>query len=73
MREVLKEITMLHFCDLQRLEVVSNRTTLTRWIAELGFPAPVKLGKRSLAWRTQDVHRWLAARQATGKVTPPAA
>jgi len=37
-------------------------TTLWRWVKAGNFPAPVKIGPNSTAWRTADVQNWLASR-----------
>jgi prophage regulatory protein len=34
------------------------RSTIYRMIAEHRFPAPVKIGKRAVAWRQEDVRQW---------------
>ncbi|MBF0184360.1 MAG: AlpA family phage regulatory protein [Magnetococcales bacterium] len=48
------------------------------WLDELrsngGFPAPVQLGPRRIAWRVQDVQNWLESLQpapALTRTTPP--
>jgi prophage regulatory protein len=41
------------------------RSTTYRMIAEHTFPAPVKLAKRKVAWRLDDVQRWTDARPGT--------
>lgn len=64
LRQVMKDLAMLRFRDLQRLEIVNNRVTLARWIASLGFPAPVKLGPNTVAWKAADVKEWLDGRAA---------
>jgi prophage regulatory protein len=38
------------------------RTTLYAAIAEGNFPAPVRIGRRAVAWREADVLQWLASR-----------
>jgi prophage regulatory protein len=38
------------------------RTTLYAAIAEGRFPAPVRIGRRAVAWREADVLQWLASR-----------
>jgi prophage regulatory protein len=50
---------LYRFGDLVRLGIVSNRSTLYRWIREERFPRPVRLTEISVAWRRQDVDRWL--------------
>jgi predicted DNA-binding transcriptional regulator AlpA len=35
------------------------------WIKAKSFPAPVKLGPRSVAWLKEEVDAWVTARVAT--------
>lgn len=37
--------------------------TLDRWIKAGLFPAPTRLGPKTLVWRTSTVATWLAARE----------
>lgn len=41
-----------------------SAATLWRGVAAKTFPAPVKLGPRITAWRTEDVRAWMASREA---------
>ena len=45
-------------------------STLYAWVAQGRFPAPVRLGLRSVGWRRSDVQGWLdsrvSAREAVG-------
>jgi hypothetical protein len=50
------------FCDLKQAGIVRERTTLRRWIRDLGFPEPVILGTNSLAWEVDAVEAWIASR-----------
>ncbi|WGS46958.1 AlpA family phage regulatory protein [Burkholderia sp. JSH-S8] len=34
-----------------------KKTTLYRWIREGSFPAPIRLGARSVGWRQRDVEQ----------------
>ena len=53
----------------QRLAI--GRTTLWRWQRDLGFPAPLRLGRLSRFSQSQ-VDQWLAARRApVGQDSPP--
>lgn len=57
-----------------RLPAVRERTGLARTsiytaIAAGTFPAPVRLGKRSVGWRAADVNAWIASRVST-RATP---
>jgi prophage regulatory protein len=42
-----------------------SRSTVYRMVAEHTFPAPVKLAKRAVGWRYDDVWQWTAARFST--------
>ena len=54
----MQRTTSLRFADLKARKIVSNRTTLRRWIQADEFPAPVKLGENSIAWRVDEVKEW---------------
>lgn len=41
-----------------------GRSTIYRWIAEGTFPAPVRLGRRVVAWRWSDLDHWTQSRSA---------
>ncbi len=38
--------------------------TLWRRVRDGSFPAPVKLGPRTTAWRVKDIRAWMAAQSA---------
>lgn len=42
----------------------ASAATLWRWARNGTFPAPIKLGPGTTAWRVQDVEAWLKARSA---------
>ena len=42
-----------------------GRSTVYRMVAERAFPAPVKLAKRAVGWRYDDVHQWSVGRPST--------
>lgn len=44
-----------------------GRSTLYKMIADHTFPAPVKVTKRAVAWRDDDVRRWTLARPSAGR------
>lgn len=57
--------------DLLRLPAVMVKTTLSepsiyrlmRQPAEAGgFPRPIKIGQRAVAWRSDDVAKWIESR-----------
>jgi len=44
-----------------------GRSTVYRMMAERTFPAPVKLAKRAVGWRQDDVQQWTNARPTTSR------
>jgi prophage regulatory protein len=44
-----------------------GRSTLYRMVAERTFPAPVKLSKRAVGWRHEDVRQWTMERPSTSR------
>ena len=58
----------LRYADLVEHQIVNNRTTLSRWIRDYGFPAGILLGPNSRAWPADQVETWLAARAAEREV-----
>jgi len=57
---------LLRFSDLQANGIISNRTTLYRWIKREGFPTGVLLGPNSRAWPEDLVLDWLKSRPTDG-------
>lgn len=56
---------------LIRLPVVEERTglkksTLYAQVKARTFPAPVRLSARAVAWRDDDISRWISERVTTG-------
>jgi prophage regulatory protein len=51
---------------LLRLRAVKERTGLSRSsiYADPGFPRPVKIGPRAVAWVEREIADWIAARVA---------
>ena len=43
------------------------RSTVYRMVAEHTFPAPVKLAKRAVGWRQDDVREWTNGRHTTAR------
>jgi len=43
------------------------RSTVYRMMAEHTFPAPVKLAKRAVGWRHDDVREWTNGRPITSR------
>ena len=52
------------FAVLKARGIVSNRTTLQRWIRENDFPKPYHLGPNSTAWSEEEILDWLKSRKA---------
>ena len=53
--------------DLSKIKEVIQRsglskTAIYRNIKNGTFPAPVRIGKRSVAWRTSELEEWLRVR-----------
>ena len=44
-----------------------GRSTVYRMVAEHTFPAPVKLAKRAVGWRHDDVQQWTMGRPSTSR------
>jgi prophage regulatory protein len=53
---------MLRIAEVLRITGVST-ATLYRWVKDGTFPAPVKLGPNSVAWRASVVRDWIDSRQ----------
>ena len=56
---------------LQRLPIVEERTGFRKSSIYAGvkagtFPAPVRLSARAVAWREEDIDRWISGRVKTG-------
>lgn len=41
-----------------------SRASIYEWMKNGTFPKPVKLGVRRVAWRSSDINKWLADREA---------
>jgi prophage regulatory protein len=53
---------MLRIAEVLRITGVSA-ATIWRWVKESAFPAPVRLGANSVAWKESDVCAWLESRE----------
>ena len=40
-----------------------SRSALYEWMNEGRFPRPIKVGPRTVRWRTEDIEEWLAERR----------
>ena len=65
---MMKEIHWEARAVLRALEVCEilgiKRPTLHKWCKAGGFPQPIQLGPRAVAWRVSDVKEWLESRPA---------
>lgn len=57
---------LLRYEDLRQRGVVRNRTTLRRWINDMGFPPGLKIGPNTRVWPATEVDAWLETRQSAG-------
>lgn len=66
-----EEIMLIRLPQVKALTGLS-RSGIYRLVAAGDFPAPVKLGERSVAWSEEEVAAWCQARIAArnAKVTP---
>ncbi|ABM61932.1 helix-turn-helix transcriptional regulator [Halorhodospira halophila] len=39
-----------------------GRSTIYKKVKEGGFPKPIKLGERAIAWRESDIEEWISRR-----------
>jgi len=58
-----ESLKCLRYSDLVALGIIANRMTLKRWIQAGNFPAPIRLGANSLAWRAAEVEEFLEGRE----------
>ena len=53
---------VLNYDALVERGIFNNRMTLKRSMEKYGFPRPIKLGIRRVAWSRAAVDAWLASR-----------
>ncbi len=46
--------------------VAASKSSIYAWVKAGTFPAPVRLSARAVAWREEDIDRWISGRVATG-------
>jgi prophage regulatory protein len=56
--------------DISPALVPVNAQTLWKWVRKGRFPAPIKLGPGTTAWRRADVYAWLKEKQSQSQVKP---
>lgn len=59
--EPLAAPSFLRLVDVLRVTGLA-RSTVYRMMAEHAFPAPCRLGRRAVGWRSDDIAQWSAAR-----------
>lgn len=57
--------TLMRRPEVERVTLLST-ATIYRLMSSGEFPRPIRLGKRAVAWRADDVRHWLDSRQSTG-------
>lgn len=64
------QVFLFRYRDLVERKIVTNRVTLRRWMEREvdPFPAAIRLGQNSIAWKTSDVEAWLERRAKGGGV-----
>lgn len=36
-----------------------SKSTIYRWMRDREFPQPIKLGRRAVRWRQDDIEKWI--------------
>lgn len=57
-------MTLLRFNDLKARNIIRSRMTLKRAMEQHGFPQPIRLSTRSVAWDEMAVAAWLQQRSS---------
>jgi hypothetical protein len=52
--------TLLRFKDLRDRNIVTNWTTLGRWIRQGRFPSGRKVGPQTRVWTEDEINSWFA-------------
>ena len=58
----MDETKLLRFKKL-RERVPLGRTTIWRMVKDERFPAPVRIGKNGIAWRSDEIQKWIENRE----------
>ena len=54
-------LKLLRMRDLN-LEYGLSPASVYRWIGEGEFPAPIRLGRNSVAWKRDEIEEWASSR-----------
>jgi prophage regulatory protein len=49
-----------------RTRVGLSRSTIYRLLKDGAFPAPVRIGSRSVAWKSSEIDEWVNSRPVLG-------
>lgn len=60
----IEEVRLYRRRDVEKLTGLPH-SSMYRKIAENDFPRPVKIGKRSVAWKGSDLKKWLESCEVT--------
>ena len=58
-----EEVRFIRFPELQKMLGGVSRAKLERDVASGELPAPFKLGKRMVAWKSSEIEKYLASLQ----------
>ena len=64
--------SLLRFADFRDLGIPWGRKHIRTLVRANKFPAPIRLGANTLAWRTCEIDDWLASRPVGGSGATPA-
>ena len=63
--EIENEERMLRRRSVERMTGLS-KSTLYRLIKQGSFPPPLRLTRKAVRWRSEEVHQWLSGRPRGG-------
>ena len=55
----MKEIRLIRFKQLRAEYIDRGRTTIWQMVKDKRFPAPVRIGKIGIAWRSDEIRHGL--------------
>ena len=58
---------LLRKSEVQKMAANMPNSTLYYLMSTGDFPKPVKLGKRSVAWKRSEIESWIQSRERTGE------
>ena len=65
MNEEQEKVKMQKMCRRPLVEEITglSRSSIYAMVAKGTFPRPIRLGKRAVAWREQDIREWMESRK----------